>query len=122
MSDAPLLDTFFDIAAIKHWNPDRDCIAAGDEHVTAAVRCYAAAGLCNATISQRIRLFAVDADPPERHDAAIALARHAAFAGAPARQIAGCLARLAIELPDWLPDNPDEIASLTRAALREAGR
>jgi hypothetical protein len=52
------------IFLIKAWQPDADCIAAGDEHAVLAVRCYAAAGLSNTAIAQRIRLFSADADPP----------------------------------------------------------
>jgi hypothetical protein len=117
-------DAILSIKAIKGWQPDGACIATGDKHVTLAVCCYAAAGLANSDIAYRIRLFGAVADPPsiERYDAALALARHGAFVGASARQIVGWLARLALEVPCWEPDDPAEIASMTCVALREAGR
>jgi hypothetical protein len=116
--------TFLTVNAIKAWQPDPNCIRAGDEHVTLAVRCYAAGGLSDVAIAQRIRLFGDYADLPdiERCDAAVAVARHGAIAGASPREIVEQLARLALEVPCWLPDDPEQIAALTAAAMREAGR
>jgi hypothetical protein len=95
----------------------------GDEHAVLAVRCYAAAGLSNAAIAQRIRLFGADLEPPdiERYDAAVALARHGAVVGALARQIVVWLVHLACKVPCW-PDDPHEIAAMVRGAMAEMGR
>jgi hypothetical protein len=114
---------FLTIEATTAWQPDVGCIVNGDEHALLAVRCYAAAGLSDAAITQRLRIFGAYADPPEtgRYDAALALARHGAFVGAPPREIVAWLAYLALQVPCW-PDDPEEIASMTYAALREAGR
>jgi hypothetical protein len=110
------------IDAIEAWQPDLICIRAGDEHASLTIRCWSAAGLSDRAITQRIRrFFGIETDPPERYDAALALARHGAFVGASAREIVGWLARLALEVQCW-PDDPDEIASMTCVALREAGR
>lgn len=114
-------DTYLSIDAIEAWQSDPDCVAAGDEYATLAVRSYSAAGLSNTAIAQRIQLFGTNPAPPERYDAAIAVARHGAFVGASARQIVACLARLACEVPCW-PTDPTELASMTRAALQEVGR
>jgi hypothetical protein len=113
--------TFLTVNAIQAWQPDVHCISAGDAYAGLAVRTYAAAGLSDSQIAQRMRLDAA-ADPPfiERYDAAFALARHGARVGASARQIVAWLAHLAVEVPCW-PDNPEEIASMTRAALQEVG-
>jgi hypothetical protein len=124
-----MLDTFAStlpdaiLRAIENWRPDETCLGAGDEHVALAVRCYAAGGLANSEIARRIRLFGADADPQDidQHAAARALARHAAIAGASPREIVELIARLALEVPCW-PDDPEQIAALTAAALREAGR
>jgi hypothetical protein len=117
-------DTILSIEAIKDWQPDGTCIAAGDGHIILAVRCFAAAGLSDRAIARRIRLFGDYADLPdiERCDAAVAVARHGAIAGASAREIVELLARLSLEVACWLPDDPEAIAALTAAALREAGR
>ena len=115
--------TFLTVDAISAWRPDADCIARGDEYAVLAVRCYAAAGLSDTAIAQRIWLFGAEVGPPDidRYDAALALARHGAIVGAPARQIVTWLAYLAQVVPGW-PDDPAEIASMTRAALQEVGR
>ena len=115
--------TFLTVDAISAWRPDADCIASGDEYAVLAVRCYAAAGLSDTAIAQRIWLFGAEVCPPviDRYDAALALARHGAIVAAPARQIVTWLAYLAQVVPGW-PDDPAEIASMTRAALQEVGR
>jgi hypothetical protein len=116
-------DSLLLIEAVRESQPDTDCIAAGDEHAELAVRCFAAAGLGDAAIEQRMRLFVVELDPLVGCDsAAFALARHGVIAGAPAGDIVGWLALLALEgVPAW-PDDPEKLAWITRTALGEAGR
>jgi hypothetical protein len=123
-------ETLVDVAnptileAVKAWQPDPDCVAAGNEYCLLAARCYAAAGLGDRSIRRRFLHYAgPEIDPPEieRHDAALALARHGAIVGASASEIVVWLARLAIDVPCW-PDDPAEIAAMTRAALQEVGR
>ena len=115
--------TFLTVDAIEAWRPDADCAASGDAHVTLAVRCFAAAGMNNTAIAHRMRLFGGDPEPPDIGgcDAALALARHGALAGASAHQIVLWLVRLAFEVPCW-PDDPDEIAAIVRSAIAEAWR
>jgi hypothetical protein len=111
----------YTLAAFEAWRPDAGCVAAGDQYAGYAIRCYAAAGLSDAAVRRRYLRFAGEPiEPPEvdRHDAAVALARHAALAGAPKRQIIAWLTRLTVEVPCW-PDDPDEIAAIARAAVRE---
>jgi hypothetical protein len=112
--------TFLTVDAIKAWRPDAVCIAAGDEHAYLALRCYAAAGLSDAAIAQHLRRLDADLQPLNigRHDAALALARHGALVGAPARQVVAWLVFLACEVPCW-PDDPYEIAAMARAAMVE---
>jgi hypothetical protein len=108
---------------IEAWRPDAVCIAAGDEHAYLALRCFAASGLSDAAIARRLRRFGADLQPPDigRYDAALALARHGALVGAPARQIVTWLVYLACEVPCW-PDDPHEIAAMARGAMAEIGR
>jgi hypothetical protein len=113
--------TFLTVNASEAWRPDAECIAAGDAYVGLAARCYAAGGLSDSQIAKRGRLFGTDPDPPERLDAALALARHGALVGASARQIVAWLVHLALEVSCW-PDDPAEIAAMVRAALRGVGR
>jgi hypothetical protein len=125
MTDSPLMQrhSILTVEAVRVWQPDASCIAAGDEHATLAVRCYAAGGCGDAAIAQRMRLFVVDLDPQDvgRYNAAFAVARHGVIVGASDSDIVRCLAQLALELPDW-PDDPEELAWITRTARREAGR
>ena len=111
------------IEAVRAWRPDPTCIAAGDEHVLLAVRCFAAGGLSDAAITRRLRQTATELEPLGfgRYDAVLALARHGAVTDAPATEIVGWLAQLALQVPCW-PDDPEELASITRTALQEAGR
>lgn len=60
----------------------------------------------------------VDTDELERWSAAWAVARHAARCGLSAKRIAHLLGRLCVWLPSS-PDEPDEIASIARAAISE---
>jgi hypothetical protein len=43
--DTPVPDL---LAAVEAWQPDAACIAAGDEYLTLALRCYAAGILSDA--------------------------------------------------------------------------
>ena len=100
-NQATLPGAFLSIEAIESSEPDSACMATGDEHAIFAVRCYAAAGLGNTAIAQRIRIFGAEPDLPdiERYDAVLALSRHCAFVGVPGRQIVAFLARLTSSLP-----------------------
>jgi hypothetical protein len=111
---------FPSIDALQAWRPDTHCVAKGDEYAGLALRCYAAAGLGDAAIAQRMRLLAGnDEVAVVRHqDAALALARHGVAVGASARQIVTWFAWLAHQVPLW-PDDPEEIAALVRLALLE---
>jgi hypothetical protein len=55
--------------------------------------------------------------PPERWDAAVAVARHCAIMDMPSRQIIAILAYLAAEAPGW-PD-ANENAAIALAAVAE---
>jgi hypothetical protein len=111
------------LAAVAAWQPDAASIAAGDEHLNLGVRCYAAAGLSDRQIAQRSLDLAgalpeLDTAPDiGRHDAAIAVARHAALDGLSVPNIIALLAWLAVELAGG-PD-PDEIADIAQAAYAE---
>jgi hypothetical protein len=118
---APTDDT---LAAVQKWQPDAGCLAAGDQYVSYANRCYAAAGLSDAQSKQRVCVLSgvcVHAYTPafERWNAAWAVARHAAWCGQSARRIARLLGHLSVSLPGS-PDEPDEIAGIARAAISEA--
>jgi hypothetical protein len=103
------------LSAVQAWQPDPTCLAAGDEYVDLAIRCFAAAGLCDRQIDLRLGRTAPEI---ERFSAALAVARHAAWSGLRPQRIAHLLGRLSIWLPGS-PDDPDEIASLVRAAVAE---
>ena len=122
-SPAARPETYLSIDAIEAWQPDYGCSACGDEHAALALRAYAAAGLANAAIAKRMRLFGPDLEPLDIgwRDAALALARHGAVAGASARQIVLWLVYLADEVPAW-PSDPDEIAAIVRGAIAETDR
>jgi hypothetical protein len=124
MLDAPDLDYRDVLAAIKRWQPDPQCLAAGDEHALLALRCYAAAGLCDTQITGRVLDLvgvSTQSDTPDigHDDAAIAVARHCAIVGMSFSEIIEVLVYLAAEVPGWL-DDPDAIASLVRSAITEA--
>src|SRR5689334_18923829 len=108
-SPAALLDTYLSIGAIEARQPDPDCVATSDEHATLAVPSYAAAGLSNTAIAQRIRLFSPDVGTPERRRHCCAtiwcLRRNTPT---PDR---GVPRGLACEVPCW-PDDPQEIAAI----------
>ena len=112
--------TFLTVDAIEAWRPDAVCLAAGDEHAHLALRCFAGAGLSDAAIAQRLWQ-PFGATPECCDDAAIALARHGALVGASAHEIVKWIAGLALVVPCW-PDDPEQIAMMSAAALREAGR
>ena len=113
--------------AVKKWRPDPTCIAAGDEHLIRALRCYAAAGLSDAQISDRLvdevgngvagkAPYNVMGFSPldaytivlQPDTAAIMVARQLAFCGMRARAITLTLADLAGLLPGW-PEDPDHL-------------
>jgi hypothetical protein len=105
------------LAAVRQWQPDARCIVAGDEYLALTLRCYAAAGLSDQQLTHRV-LDQVDYDM--RHDAAaIAVARHCAWAGMTFAEIVDVLVYLAAEVPSWI-DQPDAITSLVRDAIEEA--
>ena len=109
------------LSAVQAWQPDAACLSAGDEYVRLAIRCYAAGGLCDRQIDHRVRTsVSSETDTPEleRCSAAWTVARHAAWVGLRPKRIAHLLGRLSIWLPGS-PDDPDEIASLVRAAVAE---
>jgi hypothetical protein len=111
------------LSAIEAWQPDQRCLAAGDEYVRLALRCYAAGGLCDRQIDLRLLQtggVSQETITPEleRFSAAWTVARHAAWVGQQPKRIAHLLGRLSIWLPGS-PDDPDEIASLVRAAVAE---
>jgi hypothetical protein len=116
-------NVYLSIEAIEGWEPESAGMATGDEHAIFAVRCYAAAGLGNTAIAQRIRNFGAEPDLPniERYDAVLALSRHCALVGVPGRQIVTLFAHLTPYVPGW-PDDPKELAAITHAALQEVGR
>ena len=108
------------LSAVQAWRPDPACLSAGDEYVRLAVRAYAASGLSDPQIDERVRDLAGVAssdDTIERCDAAIATARHAALMGVAARQIVALLMHLEAEVPCW-PD-ADEVASIVQGAITE---
>jgi hypothetical protein len=110
------------LAAFQKWQPDAGCLAAGDQYVGYAIRCFTAAGLSDAQINQRVcDLIGVCAyaytPAQERYDAAISLARHCALMGMSPRHIVAVLAYLAAEVPCW-PD-PDDIAEIAQFAVAE---
>ncbi len=105
------------LAAIERWRPDPQCLAAGDEHVVLARRCYAGA-LSDQQITRRILdLIGVSMDIDTEPDVvAVALARHCAALEMPLHHIIAVLAYLAVQVPLW-PD-ADELAEIAIAAVR----
>jgi hypothetical protein len=97
--------------------PDASCISKGDSYLLLACRCYAAAGLSNPDIASRL-LCLVDLPDLQPDTAAAVFAQHCARVCVPKPQIIAWLARLAAEVPAWLPSDPDEIAGMARAVLR----
>jgi hypothetical protein len=55
----------------------------------------------------------------ERHDAAIAVARHCALVRMPPTEIAERLIDLAEAIPAWRPTDPEDIADLVTAIQAE---
>jgi len=119
MLDAPDLDVRDVLAAVKAWQPDAACLAAGDDNLTNTLRCYAAAGLSDSGVESRI-LHRLGVPPVRYDDAAIVVARHCAIAGMSFAAIIEIMVYLAVEVPGWL-DDPDAIAALVRSAIAEAG-
>ena len=125
MLDAPDLDFRDVLAAVERWRPDPQCLAAGDEYARLALRCWAAAGLCDQQIAQRLLDLAgvsteIDTASHMAHDdSAIAVARHCAIAGMSFNEIIEVLVNLAAEVPGWL-DDPNAIESLAHRAIAEA--
>jgi hypothetical protein len=107
------------LAAIEAWQPDPQCIAAGDEYFHLAIRCWAGS-LCDAQIIRRILDLAgisASVDTPERWSAAWAIARDCALMDVPLHRIIALLAHLAAEVPCW--PNADDIAEIAEAAVAE---
>ena len=102
------------LSAVEAWQRDTQCLAAGDDALDIAQRCYAAAGLSNAQIAQRV----LNRAPSLHDDAAIVVARHCAIAGMSFADIIDVMVELAASVPCWL-DDPDAIAALVRQALAE---
>jgi hypothetical protein len=96
--DTPTTDL---LAAVEAWQPDANCIAAGDEYAALMLRCFAAAGLSNTQIARRVLDLAqvsADVDTPIRRSAADAVAQQCAIIGVPLRHtIIAILAYLAAE-------------------------
>jgi hypothetical protein len=108
------------------WQPDAECLRAGDEYISLALQCWSGS-LSDLRIRRRLEHFAAlvaDDEPPDigPSDAAIALARHCAIVAASPERTVQILARLSVAIPGWEPTDPDEIASLVRAAYRRVDR
>jgi hypothetical protein len=106
--------------AIQRWQPDARCVAMGDEYAILMLRCWAAAGLSDKQIVERIqRDFGVSEDTPETSysNAAIVVARHCASVGMSLANIIAVLAHLVAEVPCW--PTADEIAVIAQAAVTE---
>jgi hypothetical protein len=97
--------------------PDRDCVATGDRYLNWAIRSFAAGGLSNEGISRRV---ADQVEPPPVHlsDVLWSIAWHCAAGGLPFHQIIAVLVYLADEVPGC-PDDPEELATISRWAIRE---
>ncbi|HEX3403695.1 MAG TPA: hypothetical protein VHT74_25560 [Acetobacteraceae bacterium] len=118
MLNAPDLEFQDVLAAVEAWQPDAACRAAGDEYVALALRCYAAAGLCDAQIIRRVLdQVGIDAPDTDRYAAAVALARHCAKMDLPLNRIIAVLAHPAVHVPCF--PNADDIAEIAIAALAE---
>lgn len=115
------LDTFDLAAAVERWQPDPECLAAGDRYLDLAVRCYAAAGLSDRQLARRAGIQLGYKLPPPwlDDDAAGLIAWHCAEGGLPFHQVIAVLVYLATEVPGS-PDDPDELAWIARQAVREA--
>lgn len=94
--------------------PDQGCLDVGDNYLYLAVRSWAAGGLSDAAISDRLG----SVMPATHTDAAVAVARHLAIAGCDVMTIIEHLVELAVTLPAW-PDDPDYIAHLAASAYAE---
>jgi hypothetical protein len=101
---------------MEAWQPDPACIAAGDEYLRLAFRCWAGA-LSNAQIAQHVR-DVVGLDTPDEYSieigpetAAVVIARHLALCGMEAREIVLALADIGACCPGW-PDDPDLLISI----------
>ena len=115
MLNAPDLEFQDVLAAVEAWQPDAACLAAGDEYVALALRCYAAAGLCDAQIICRV-LDHLGSDV--RRNLAAGIAYHCAISGMTFSEIIDVMVDLAVEVPGWI-DDPDEIKFLVRSAIAE---
>jgi hypothetical protein len=108
------------LPAVEAWQPDAVCVAAGKEYAALMLRCFAAAGLSNGQIAQRLLDMAevsIDVDTPERRSAADAVARHCAIMDMPLRHVIAVLAYLAAEVPGW-PD-ANQNAAIAQTAVVE---
>ena len=106
--------------AIQRWQPDADCIARGDEYAMLMLRCWAAAGLSDKQIVERIlRDLGVSEDIQEicYDTTAIVVARHCARVDMTLVNIIAVLAHLVAEIPCW--PSADEIAAIAQAAVTE---
>jgi hypothetical protein len=106
--------------AIQRWQPDADCIARGDEYAMLMLRCWAAAGLSDKQIVERIlRDLGVSEDIQEicYDTAAIVVARHCARVDMTLVNIIAVLAHLVAEIPCW--PSAAEIAAIAQAAVME---
>lgn len=50
--------------AVKQWQPDQDCLAAGDRYLALAVSCWISACLTEHQIAERLRAFAGQESTP----------------------------------------------------------
>jgi hypothetical protein len=101
---------------------DAQCLAAGDEHVQLAIRCYEAGLLWDDQITRRVLDVAgiavqAQAETPETWTAAEAVARHCALMDLPLRRIIAILAYLAVEIPAF-PDG-DTLGEIAELAVKE---
>lgn len=107
------------------WQPDAECLRAGDEYISLALRCWSGS-LSDLRIRRRLEHFAglMADEPPDvgPSDAAIAVAQHCAIVAASPERTVQIFARLSVAIPGWEPTDPDEIAALVRAAYRRVDR
>jgi hypothetical protein len=108
--------------AIQRWQPDANCIAKGDEFALLMLRCWAAAGLSDQQIVDRILdqlgvTATVDTHQDHCDTAAIMVARHCASIDMTLANIIAVLAHLVVEIPCW--PSADEIAAIAQAAVAE---
>jgi hypothetical protein len=121
MPDA-VMPTAIDLTFVIAWTPDKACLEAGDEYVALMLRCWAAAGLSDQQIVDRIldqlAITASVGAPPDRYGTAlIVVARHCASVGMTLTNIIAILAHLAVEIPCW--PSADEIAAVAQSAVAE---